>query len=398
MLEVDVCVIGGGIQGCGVAQAAAAAGYQTVLLEQTALASATSSRSSKLIHGGLRYLESGQFALVAKSLAERERLLRNAPELVKRVPFYIPVYRHTRRRPWQIFLGLSLYAVLGRLRANACFRKIPPQDWSRLDGLEQDQLQAVFQYWDAQTDDRELTRAVMFSAMQLGAQLRCPATFVAAFRERDYYQVEYRQNDRQDNLRCRVLINAAGPWVGEVHDRLQTHVPMPAFELVQGTHLILKQAAPGGVYYVESPADRRAVFIMPWQGQTLVGTTEVVVDHDPATVRPSEHEVEYLRNIAHYYFPHNDDSVIGQFSGVRVLLKNDKGLFQRPRDTLLFIHNELPGYVALIGGKLTAYRVTAEKLMQKIKKQLPERAAVADTRVLKLVRAPEVLDFGVPGE
>lgn len=389
MLEVDVCVIGGGIQGCGVAQAAAAAGFQTVLMEQTALASATSRRSSKLIHGGLRYLESGQFALVAKSLAERERLLRIAPELVRRVPFYIPIYRHTRRRPWQIALGLSLYAVLGRLRADACFRRVSTRDWSQLNGLRQDGLQAVYQYWDAQTDDRELTRAVMHSALQLGAQLLCPATFVTAHRDSDHYQVEYLQGERHNVLRCRMLINAAGPWVSEVHNNLQTDVPMPEIELVQGTHLLLNQAEPSGVYYVESPSDQRAIFIMPWQGQTLIGTTETVVNGDPATVQPTEHEVDYLRNIAHYYFPHNDDRVIDQFAGVRVLLKTRRGVFHRPRDTLLFTHGELPGYVALIGGKLTAYRVTAEKVLEIVKKQLPVRQAMADTRELNLVKAPK---------
>jgi glycerol-3-phosphate dehydrogenase len=389
MQDVDVCVIGGGIQGCGVAQAAAAAGYKTILLEQTALAGATSSRSSKLIHGGLRYLESGQFALVAKSLAERERLIRNAPDLVRRVPFYIPIYKYSHRRPWQIGLGLSMYALLGRLQPGACYRKLDQHKWSTLDGLRQDGLQAVYQFWEAQTDDVQLTRAVMYSALQLGAQLLCPVQFLAAQRVGDRYQIDYLQGQNQDSLSSKVLINAAGPWVRDVHARVQSSVPMAENDLVQGAHLILKQSAPSGVYYVESPSDQRAVFIMPWHGQTLIGTTETIVHGDPAKVQPTEHEVDYLRNIAHYYFPHNDDNVLEQFAGVRVLPKTERNVFNRSRDALLFTHRDLPGYVALIGGKLTAYRVTAEKVIQKMKTDLPLTKSIADTRILKLVKAPE---------
>jgi len=389
MTDVDVCVIGGGIQGCGVAQAAAAAGYKTILLEQTALASATSRRSSKLIHGGLRYLESGQFALVAKSLAERELLIRNAPELVKRVPFYIPIYRQTRRRPWQVALGLGAYAILGRLKPFACYRSLEHRQWAHLDGLRQEGLQAVYQYWDAQTDDRQLTYAVMYSALQLGAQLVCPARIAAAKRIGDRYQVDYLQGEHQASLTSKVLINAAGPWVSEVHNLLPTEVKMPAIDLVQGAHLLLKQSAPSGVYYVESPADQRAVFIMPWEGQTLVGTTETIVTGDPATVQPTEHEIDYLRNIAHYYFPHNDDSVLDQFAGVRVLPHTQQGVFHRPRDSYLYTHPQLPGYLALIGGKLTAYRVTAQKVIHMMKNYLASRTPVIDTREIKLCKAPD---------
>ena len=389
MTDVDVCVIGGGIQGCGVAQAAAAAGCKTILLEQSALASATSRRSSKLIHGGLRYLESGQFALVAKSLAERERLLRNAPELVRRVPFYIPIYKHTRRRPWQVALGLGLYAILGRLQPGACYRTLEHHKWSQLNGLKQDGLQAVYQYWDAQTDDFQLTRAVMYSAMQLGAQLLCPARFVAAQRIADRYQIDYLQGEVQASLTSRVLINAAGPWVGDVHKRLASRVSLPDFDLVQGAHLILKQSAPSGVYYVESPSDQRAVFIMPWHGQTLIGTTETVVSGDPAKVQPTEHEIHYLRNIARFYFPHNDDSVLDQFAGVRVLPKSARGVFHRPRDTHLFSHSALPGYMTLIGGKLTAYRVTAQKVMRELRPYLALQHPILDTREITLCKAPD---------
>jgi len=169
MTDVDIVVVGAGIQGAGVAQAAAAAGYSVLLLEQTGIASGTSSRSSKLIHGGLRYLESGQFRLVRECLRERALLLRNAPSFVRLAPHYIPVYRETRRRPLLLRAGLSLYAVLGGLHPEVRFRQLPRSAWSDLDGLNQDGLQAVFRYFDAQTDDAALTRAVVSSAQSLGA-------------------------------------------------------------------------------------------------------------------------------------------------------------------------------------------------------------------------------------
>ena len=140
----DVVVIGAGIHGAGAAQAAAAAGYSVLVLEQTGIACATSCRSSKLIHGGLRYLERGQYDLVRESLRERDILLRVAPQLVRLVPFHIPVYRHAARRAWQIRAGLSLYAMLGNLRRHAWFAALPRSQWNELDGLATENLQAVF--------------------------------------------------------------------------------------------------------------------------------------------------------------------------------------------------------------------------------------------------------------
>jgi len=386
----DICVIGGGIQGVGVAQAAAAAGYSVVLLEKSGLASATSSRSSKLIHGGLRYLESGQFHLVAESLYERELLLKNAPELVKRVPFYIPVYKHTTRKSWQVFIGLALYALLGRLKATACFRRIPEKDWPKLNGLSDKNLKSVYQYTDAQTDDVKLTRAVMHSACELGAELICPAKFVNARYESKKYTVTYEKDNQAVQLSSSVLINAGGPWVNELQKNIspsvvKSSVKETPIELVQGAHLVIKQPAPKGVYYVESPSDRRAVFIMPWYEHTLVGTTETHYEGDPDKITPTEHEIDYLRNIVHYYFPHYDTEILHSFAGARVLPKGDESMFNRPRDTVYFTDLQLPGYIALMGGKLTGYRATAEKTMEKVKTYLPEKTAVADTREIKLV-------------
>lgn len=389
MLDYDICIIGGGIQGCGMAQAAAAAGYRVVLLEQTALAGATSSRSSKLVHGGLRYLESLQFALVAESLRERELLLRNAPELVRRVPFYLPVYKHTSRRRWKIRLGLSLYALFGRLRATACFKRLDSEQWHDLSGLNMRDLQAVYQYWDAQTDDRELTRAVMYSACQLGAELRCPAQFVGAQQASDGYTVNYTMHGATQSLRCTTLVNASGPWVLDVQARIHPSITLPPIELVAGTHIVIDHPAPRGIFYVESLTDRRAVFIMPWHGQTLIGTTETPYQGDPARVEPTQHEVAYLRSIARHYFPAIRDTVVQQFAGLRVLPREDKHAFARSRDALYITDASLPGYVALVGGKLTTYRAAAQKALALLQPNLPSRTAQGDTRQIRLTPAPD---------
>jgi glycerol-3-phosphate dehydrogenase len=381
---VDVAVIGGGIQGCGVAQAAAAAGYRTVLLEKTALAHGTSSKSSKLIHGGLRYLESAQFSLVRQSLYERELLIRNAPDLVNYTKFYLPVYKSSSRHRLTILSGLSLYALLGNLQPRACFRRVPPPQWSNLDGLERRGLQAVYQYWDGQTDDVALTRAVMASAQQLGAHLLCPASVEQVHYQSGEYHIAYQHGSQSGLLRASTVINAAGAWVDAVHARIKPNTDFPAIELVQGTHLILQQTAPSGIYYLESPTDRRAVFVMPWYGQTLIGTTETAYHGDPEQVSATEHEIDYLRNIARHYFPQLNDTVVKQFSGLRVLPAGKQSMFHRPRETVMFTAPTLPGYIALIGGKLTGYRATAEKVVTLLQRALPAKSPLADTKTLRI--------------
>jgi len=206
----DVVVIGGGIHGAGIAQAAAANGYSVLLLEKSAIGAATSSKSSKLIHGGLRYLESYQFGLVKECLHERSILLRIAPELVKLVPFYIPVYKQTTRRPWKVRLGLQIYRALSGFDQDARFSAQSCQQWSSLDGLSRQDLQAVYQYFDAQTDDVALTKAVVDSAQQLGAEVLCPATFKAASIRQQECEISVSVADKQLSYSCGVLVNAAG--------------------------------------------------------------------------------------------------------------------------------------------------------------------------------------------
>lgn len=384
----DVVVVGGGIQGVGVAQAAAAGGYSVLLLEQSAIGAYTSSRSSKLIHGGLRYLESFQFALVKECLQERAILLANAPQLVKLVPFYIPIYRQTRRRPWKIRTGLWLYRALDAMHHASRFNVLARDQWNTLKGLRQADLQCVFQYYDAQTDDLALTRAVLQSAQQLGAETLLPARLVAASIHKQGCELSVRHLDRELVFRCGVLVNAAGPWVNEVLHLCQPTPAALAIEYVQGTHIVLAQPAMTGVFYLEARQDRRAIFVIPWKNQTLIGTTETLYRGDPGQVKPQQQEIDYLLETFAYYFPAagaSDRHIVDAFTGLRVLPSSADAPFSRSRDTRLLADNgRAPRFISLYGGKLTAYRSTAEKVLQLAARSLPRRERIASTRTLPL--------------
>ena len=382
--QYDLVVIGAGIHGAGAAQAAAAAGHSVLVLEQSGVASATSCRSSKLIHGGLRYLESGQFNLVRESLRERDILLRVAPQLVRLGPFHIPVYRHTARRPWQIRAGLLLYAMLGNLRRQAWFAALPRAQWGALDGLTTENLQAVFRYQDAQTDDAALTQAVMRSAQSLGAELVVPGEFLDARRTVNGYTVRYRTPQGEVEGRCTALVNAAGPWINAVLEHITPRAPRPVIELVQGTHIVLDGTLHRGVYYTEA-GDGRAVLVMPWRGMSLVGTTETHFRGDPAQVRPQTTEVEYLLRTFRHYFPPRDVQVRDEFAGLRVLPLAEGAAFHRPRETFFPTDTpQQPRLVSICGGKLTGYRATAQKALALLAPALRARPRRGDTRTLQL--------------
>jgi len=407
--QYDLLVIGGGIHGVGVAQAATAAGYRVLVLEQGKLACGTSSRSSKLIHGGLRYLEQGQFSLVRECLRERTLLLKNAPGLVRLRPFFIPVYKNSVRSRWLISTGLTLYSLLAGGGRDTRFRRVPRSEWSELDGLNTTGLQAVFQYQDAQTDDAALTRAVMASAQTLGAQLKTQAIFIAASdiknAQQKHWEIRYRQHEQEHTCTTTAIVNAAGPWANDVLTRIDSPVKPVDVELVQGAHLVLDGKLEHGSYYLESPRDQRPVFVMPWQldGQAadsaiLLGTTETRFTGNPEEVRLLPTEQEYLLETYQYYFS-TPANIRGAFAGLRVLPvagspmgKNQNSENQssrqyaaRQRETVLQTDNpDAPRLLTIYGGKLTAYRATAEKVVRMLRNNLPDRTRIADTRTLVL--------------
>lgn len=385
-MQYDVVVVGGGIQGVGVAQAAAAAGYSVLLLEKTALAAATSSASSKLIHGGLRYLESAQFGLVRESLKERALLLELAPELVKRVDMHIPVYRSSSRSSGKISIGLWLYRILSGFDDDSEFSRVHRSQWSALDGLRTDDLMAVFRYREAQTDDAALTRAVWGSAESLGAELAMPAELISAECHPAGCEVVYRQGEKELSVEAGVLVNCAGPWGTEVIGRVTPALTGPEVDLVQGAHLLLPPSLKHH-FYLEAPDDRRAVFALPWNNRLLIGTTETLHKGDPAKAACTREEQDYLLRTLQYYFPSLDVSTsdVESFAGLRVLPRADGSAFGRSREVLFHADNEeQPRLLSVMGGKLTTYRATAEQVIERLAPSLPRRRAVASTRELPL--------------
>ncbi len=366
----DIAIIGAGIHGAGVAQAAAQQGLSVLVLERREQAGLeTSSASSKLIHGGLRYLETGQFRLVYECLREQKMLLTREPQLVAMRTFYLPVYKNSKRHPLLIALGLGFYWLLSGCRTQLGCWPIAKSEATKI-GLREENLRALFAYQDAQTDDRQLTQAVLKVACELGCSVeyRCE---LQALNKGEHYHLHC-SDDRA--FQARTLVNAAGPWVNHVASLLPG-MAQQNIDWVQGTHIVLDQPALDVCIYCESPRDGRAVFILPWKGKALVGTTEMMLSHPKAQV--TEEEVDYLLDVFNCYFPKANCTsahVLDSFAGVRVLPKAEGAANRRSRETLFVCDSQdRPTYVAIYGGKLTSFRATAEKALNRLRPHITAR-------------------------
>jgi len=375
----DILVVGGGIYGCGIAQGAAASGYRTGLIEQHTLASGTSSQSTKLIHGGLRYLEQGNLKLVHEALAERERLLCIAPAMVSREWFYIPIYRDSKRPAWMVRTGLLLYWLLSGGRSR--FKSVAESEWADvLPGLNRDNMSALLAYEDAATDDAALTRAVAASAISFGCDIREHAELASARYENNLWQITLANGER---LTSRLLINAAGAWVNRVQKRITPTPAGIAVRLVQGTHLLLPRKSPGYIYTESS--DGRVMFFRPWRDQMLIGTTETLFEGDPGSVRPTAEEVASILATHNHYFPASpcrESEISATYCGLRVLPDEKNGPFAASRETVICCDNNAsPAYIAVYGGKLTTYRKEAEKVVELIGKSIPPPRKADTSRI-----------------
>lgn len=392
MDTVDVLVIGGGIAGVSIAQFAAASGFDVVLWEKNKIGSATSANSSKLIHGGLRYLESGQISLVKRCLHERKTLLKLAPQLVFPMPFYIPIYKGAQRSALAVSLGLGLYQLLSKFDTYGKFRRLSKANWNELDDLKQSNLKHVFQYWDAVTDDQLLTQAVADSAVKLGAKLteniNCKSIYQGAH---IFHAQGKNQNHKEIECRAKMIINASGPWVNETLNKITPKQPNLAVDLVQGSHLLLDLLPPKGILYLESHLDKRAVFVIPWQGKVLLGTTETALAQLPSELSITQQEQDYLLAIFCRYFPkYNmkqlETKILRRFCGMRVLPKEESSVFYRSRETIIHQDMEQPNIISIYGGKLTEFRVTAKEVLNRIQQQLGSRVTKAEVEQLPLLK------------
>jgi len=381
----DIIIIGGGIQGAGVAQAAAICGYKTLVLEKFPAAGlGTSCKSSKLIHGGLRYLETGQLKLVKECLLERKRLLKNAPHLVKLISFYIPIYENSTRPAWLIWLGLCIYSIFSFKK----FSIIKKSQWKNLDNLRQNKLRHVFKYYDAQTDDMALTQAVIESAIKQGAEVKYNAELINCVANKENHNVCFKENTQLIYVRGKCIINCSGPWVKHTQSSISPELHLPEVNLISGAHIIIKHALMMGAYYIQAN-DNRAIFILPWKNDTiLIGTTETLYSGDPGEVTPSDCEITYLLENYNQHFNSDvkKDEIISAFAGVRVLPGNKKSSFNKSRDSLIVHNSKTPAQITVVGGKLTGYRASSEKVVKLLKKILPLNSQVpaSRTRNLKL--------------
>ncbi len=374
MADFDLAVIGGGINGTGIARDAAGRGLRTVLIEQNDLASGTSSASSKLIHGGLRYLEHGEFRLVHEALREREVLLRAAPHLIRPLRFVLPI-EESRRSATVLRLGLMLYDWIG-------WRKILPG--TRELDLVTDQaglplktrFHHAFEYSDCFADDARLVVLNAVDAAERGAVIRTRTRCVRAERG-DSWRLVLIARGQRDVVTARVLINATGAWNEIFAETALRQQPQQRLRLDKGSHIVVRRLYDHDRAYILQAADGRVVFAIPFENDfTLIGTTDQTFAGDPSTAAPSGEEIDYLCRVAKEYFRSEIGAadVVWAFAGVRSLYDDGARKAQDiGRDYELILdkrYGEAP-LLTVYGGKITTYRRLAEQVLARLRPFFP---------------------------
>jgi glycerol-3-phosphate dehydrogenase len=373
--QLDVLVIGGGITGAGIARDAAMRGLRTALVEQADFGAGTSSRSSRLVHGGLRYLEHGALHLVFEASHERHVLLRIAPHLVRPRSFLFPLFAGGRVPRWQLAAGLWLYDGLSLFRNVRRHQWLSKRGMLRAEpGLRARDLRGGARYWDAQCDDARLTLANIRDAHRHGALVANYAT-VEALETADGRVRGARVRDLETGarlpVRALVTVNAAGPWSDAVRDDGQAFL-----RLTKGAHVAVPRARVGHREAITllSPLDGRVMFVLPWGDLTYVGTTDTDHDGPPDDVRATGADVRYLLRSANAVFPDarlTPDDVIATWAGLRPLLRpadaRDPGAVSREHHII-----DRPGIISVIGGKLTTYRAMAAEAVDRAAARLAE--------------------------
>ncbi len=379
--EYDLIIVGGGINGAGIARDAALRGLRVILLEKGDFGSGTTSFSSRLIHGGLRYLEYGEINLVYESLHERGYLRKIARHLVNRIRINIPVYETSRRGPLLIRLGMIAYDLLSIRKTLPRHRMLSRDElMQEAPGLNAEGLRAGAQYYDAQVTFAErLVLENIIAADEAGAVVSnyCAVDVIGAH-DGTAINVAYidQQTGEKKRVRGRLVINASGPWVDRV---LQTTGAKTRRLLggTKGSHIIVGKfkGAPRDAFYVEAAADGRPFFIIPWNGQYLIGTTDIRFGRNPDNARASNKEIQYLLDETNRVFPEaglTRDDIHFAYAGVRPLPRRRKGPESAiTRRHIIKRHRQaLRGVISIIGGKLTTYRNLAELTVDRVNRKL----------------------------
>jgi glycerol-3-phosphate dehydrogenase len=375
---VDVLVIGGGITGAGIARDAALRGFRTALVDKGDFGSGTSSLSSRLIHGGLRYLEQFAFRLVFEASRERRVLLRTAPHLVRPLPFLFPVYRGARVPAWQLRAGMWLYDLLAAFRNVRMHRWLGRAAALRLEpGLRATGLRGAALYYDAQVDDARLVLATVRAAAQAGALVANYAEVTGLVKPDGRVRgamVRDVLGGRGFMVRALVVVNAAGPWADQVR-RLDDPHAEPLLRPTKGAHVVVPRRRIGHTRAVTltSPLDGRVMFVLPWDDSSYIGTTDTDADCSPDDVRVTAADVIYLLRSANAFFPDarlGPHDVTATWAGLRPLLRRDDTL---PPSRVSREHRivESPsGLFTIAGGKLTTYRVMAYDMVDRVAARL----------------------------
>ncbi len=372
----DVAIIGGGVNGCGIARDAAGRGASVVLFEQGDLAGATSSASTKLIHGGLRYLEHYEFRLVREALTEREVIWRAAPHIVRPLRFVLP--HHEGLRPWWLLrLGLFLYDHLGGRQLLPATRSLDLRQDEAGEPL-QPRFHRAFEYSDCWVEDARLVVLNARDAAERGARILPRTKVVGARRRADHWLVTTQAADgTRAETSARTLVNAAGPWVADVLNDIVPSERPAAVRLVQGSHIVVPRLFDHDRCYIFQNGDGRIVFAIPYEGDfTLIGTTDRDYRGDPAKVAASEDEIAYLCAAAGEYFRREiqREDVVWTYSGVRPLYDDGASKAQEATRDYVLKLDEPAGSAPLLsvfGGKITTSRRLAEAAVQKLAAAVP---------------------------
>ncbi|MEZ6061429.1 MAG: glycerol-3-phosphate dehydrogenase/oxidase [Planctomycetaceae bacterium] len=377
----DVVVVGGGIYGSWMAFHAAVAGLKVALIEKSDWGSATSSASSKLLHGGLRYLERYEFGLVRKSLRERRELSQRLPHQVRPLRFLVPVYRDTRVGRWRMNAGLWLYDRLaGRRQPVGAHEWFSAPDFLKLlPSLKNDALLGGYSYGDCGTDDARLVLEIVASAIRAGAvachYVKADELLTANGRATGVRVTDLESGSRFD-VTGSIVINAAGPWVnrqfGRTNDNASpnpagSHIPESAVRLTKGVHLVMPALESPHAVLLTSKSDGRVFFLIPWYGRTLLGTTDTDFHGDPESVSVEMSDIDYLLSAANSYLqiPWTHDDIHGSFAGLRTL-QEEAGRKASGVSREWLFEETVPGLWTSIGGKLTSARVDAIEAVDRI--------------------------------
>jgi len=362
MAMYDLAIIGGGINGVGIARDAAGRGLKVLLVERDDLASHTSSASTKLVHGGLRYLEHYEFNLVRKALKEREVLLRAAPHIIWPMRFVLPV-DEGMRPAWLLRLGLFLYDNLGGRDILPGTRSVNLLTDRRGDPLQK-RLKKGFAYSDCWVEDARLVSLTARDAADRGAEIRTRAECIGLDRRSDHWQLEIRQHGETRTEAAKVLVNAAGPWVDPVTSLYDRGSNAAKLRLVKGSHIVVKRKYEGDHSYIFQNKDGRIIFAIPYEGDhTLIGTTDEPWTYAEGPAKISDSEIAYLCEAASEYFetPVTPDDIQWTYSGVRPLFDDHNRSAATVTRDFVFDYDNVGGapVLSIFGGKITTYRVLA---------------------------------------